>query len=296
MKRSNKYRSKATKKRTGKALTISLLVSGIIMTGIVTWVGLNDWDIEKSIEKIETAIGLNIVSNGEQLEVSEEPEPEPVKELVPETNPQEKLELDGEVKEGDASETGSPSKQNKAEYIKGQKLPEEPTYIKDVLIVNKQHPLPEDYKLGESKDARNAFNEMAAEALLSDFNLHAFSTYRSFEYQTGLYDRYVERDGVEEADRYSARPGYSEHQSGLAFDIGEVNRESDWASARFGETEAGKWLASNAHRFGFIMRYPEGKEEITGYMHESWHFRYVGPEIAEEIYKENSTLEEYLGL
>jgi len=69
MKRSNKYRSKATKKRTGKALTISLLVSGIIMTGIVTWVGLNDWDIEKSIEKIETAIGLNIVSNGEQLKV-----------------------------------------------------------------------------------------------------------------------------------------------------------------------------------------------------------------------------------
>ena len=115
--------------------------------------------------------------------------------------------------------------------------------------------------------------------LVDGFNLTAFSTYRSFEYQTGLYQRYADRDGAEEADRYSARPGYSEHQTGLAFDIGEVNNEQDWASVRFGDTEAGKWIAANAHRFGFIMRYPEGKEAITD-MHESWHFRYVGVEIA----------------
>lgn len=286
MKRSNKYRDKSTKKRTGKALTISLLISGVIMTGIVTWVGLNDWDIEKSIKKVETAIGLEKADNGEKLAVSEELEP----------NPQHKLEPDDEVEEGDGSELEPSVKENKAEYIEGQKLPEEPIYIKGVLIVNKQHPLPENYKPEESIEARKAFDKMAAEALLSDFNLHAFSTYRSFGYQTGLYDRYVERDGVEEADRYSARPGYSEHQTGLAFDIGEVNRDNDWASSRFGETEAGKWLASNGHRFGFIMRYPEGKEEITGYMHESWHFRYVGLEIAEEIYEANGTLEEYLGL
>ena len=161
-------------------------------------------------------------------------------------------------------------------YIEGQVLPKEPKFVKGILLANKKYPLPTTYAPGEDKKARGAFERMAAEAKLADFNLNAFSTYRSFEYQTTLYDRYVARDGKKAADTYSARPGYSEHQTGLAFDIGEVNFEQHFASSSFGETEAGKWVAANAHRFGFVMRYPEGKEQITGYMHESWHFRYVG--------------------
>ena len=282
MKRNNNYKFKSSKKRTGKTLTIILLISGVIMTGLVTWVGINDWDVEKSFKKIGTAIGITKGDNVEKLELNEGPE------VVEE--PQNAIEPNI-----DAEQDAIPTT-NKTKYIEGQELPSEPTFIKGVLIANKQYPLPATYKPEESIDARLAFDEMAAEALLDDFKLHAFSTYRSFDYQTGLYERYVEQDGEEAADRYSARPGYSEHQTGLAFDIGEVNREKDWASSRFGETEAGKWIASNAHRFGFIMRYPEGKEKITGYMYESWHFRYVGPEIAEEIYKANSTLEEYLGI
>ena len=125
----------------------------------------------------------------------------------------------------------TPKKDNR-KYIEGQELPKEPTYIKDVLIANKQYPLPSTYSPGESKEARAAFNEMAAAAKLDGFELIAFSTYRSYDYQTGLYERYVERDGSEAADRYSARPGYSEHQTGLAFDIGEVDNEQYFASSR----------------------------------------------------------------
>ena len=284
MKRKNKYKYKSSKKGTGKTLTIILLISGILMTGLVTWVGINDWDVEKSFKKIGTAIGIPKKDNVEGMELNDELE------AVEKLEPQHVNEPDID-EEKDITPT-----QDKTKYIEGQKLPSEPTFINGVLIANKQYPLPETYKPEESIDARLAFDEMAAEALLDDYKLHAFSTYRSFDYQVGLYDRYVERDGEEAADRYSARPGYSEHQTGLAFDIGEVNRDKDWASSRFGDTEAGKWIASNAHRFGFIMRYPEGKEKVTGYMYESWHFRYVGPEIAEEIYKANSTLEEYLGI
>lgn len=181
-------------------------------------------------------------------------------------------------------------------YTVGQPLPVKPTYVNGILIVNKKNPLPQKYAPGEHKLARKSFNEMAVEAKKSGFRLTTVSTYRSYDYQTTLYAKYAARDGKKAADRYSARPGYSEHQTGLAFDIGEVNQGKHWVSNSFGETKAGKWVAENAHRFGFIMRYPKGKESITGYMHESWHFRYVGKEIAEDIYKRKISLEEYLDL
>ena len=181
-------------------------------------------------------------------------------------------------------------------YIVGQPLPAKPTYVNGVLIVNKKNPLPIKFAPGENKLARKSFNEMAVEAKKSGIRLTTVSTYRSFEYQTTLYAKYAARDGKKAADRYSARPGYSEHQTGQAFDIGEVNQGKHWVSDSFGQTKAGKWVAENAHRYGFIMRYPKGKESITGYMHESWHFRYVGKEIAEDIYKRKISLEEYLGL
>lgn len=273
MKRSKKHTFQRTKKKRGKALAIVFsVVLSLIIASIVIWVGMNDWDVQKSYQRISSKLGF----------ITEE--------AAPKTEPIE------ETPSPIIEDEETPTTEELVQYVEGQVLPEEPTYVKDVLIANKQYPLPSTFAPGESTEAREAFEKLAAEAALSGFNLTAFSTYRSFEYQTGLYDRYVERDGAEEADRYSARPGYSEHQTGLAFDIGEVNREQDWASERFGHTEAGKWLAANAHHYGFIMRYPEGKEAVTGYMHESWHFRYVGLEIAEEVYENELTLEEYLGI
>lgn len=181
-------------------------------------------------------------------------------------------------------------------YIEGQKLPEKPTFVKGQLIANKKYPLPKNFAPGESKAARADFNKMIVVARRSGIQLTAISTYRSFDYQTTLYNRYVKRDGKNVADRYSARPGYSEHQTGLAFDIGQVNQEKHWASDSFGDTKAGKWVAENAHLYGFVMRYPKGKDHITGYQHEPWHFRYVGQKIATQIYKDKLTLEEYLGI
>ena len=181
-------------------------------------------------------------------------------------------------------------------YIEGMTLPSQPTYIDGILIASKQYPLPASFNPGEDVDARHAFNEMAKEAQKAGFTITAFSTFRSYDYQVELYNRYVARDGQAAADRYSARPGYSEHQTGLAFDIGEVGNEADWASNRFGQTPAGQWVNEHAHRYGFILRYPEGKEQITGYMHESWHFRYVGKEMAKKIHEKGITLEEYLGI
>ncbi|MGE7984380.1 M15 family metallopeptidase [Solibacillus sp. NPDC093137] len=181
-------------------------------------------------------------------------------------------------------------------YIVGQKPATEPTFVKGVLIANKKNPLPATYNKGENPKARAAFEKMAKAAMENGIELVAFSGFRSYEYQQTLYDRYVKRDGKEAADRYSARPGYSEHQTGLAFDIGEKGREDLWLTNEFGDTEAGQWLAQNAHKYGFILRYPKGKEEITGFMHESWHFRYLEGELATKVFEAGVTLEEYLGI
>jgi len=172
----------------------------------------------------------------------------------------------------------------------------EPTYIDGILIANKKYPLPEDFNPGENAEARAAFEQMATDAKALGFDLVAFSGFRSYEYQTTLYNNYANRDGKEAADRYSARPGHSEHQTGLAFDIGEKSREDLWLTAEFGETPAGKWLADNAYKYGFILRYPEGKEDVTGFMYEAWHFRYLGVEKATEVKQTGLTLEEYLSV
>jgi D-alanyl-D-alanine carboxypeptidase len=120
-------------------------------------------------------------------------------------------------------------------------------------------------------------------------NIWICSGFRSYAYQQNLYNRYVARDGKAEADRYSARPGHSEHQTGLAMDVNSVGQS-------FAYTSEGKWLAAHAHEYGFIIRYPKGKEDITGYMYEPWHIRYVGVEIAKEITEAGITFEEYMGV
>lgn len=257
----------------------------IIAAGSIIIIGMNGWNIG----------GLQSANSDEFQEVDSSDQskrPLDLEEEQPFLQNNQKTPAAEKDEAHKASEPKQPS--NPTGYIEGQELPSEPKTIDGVLLANKQYPMPKDFEPGESKEARAAFDEMKASAELSGIVLQAFSTYRSYEYQVSLYNRYVERDGAEAADRYSARPGYSEHQTGMAFDIGEENHESHWASASFGETEAAKWLMSNAYKFGFILRYPEGKEQITGYMYESWHYRYVGKDIAEQIFKRNLTLEEYL--
>lgn len=164
----------------------------------------------------------------------------------------------------------------------------EPKYIDGILIVNKSYPLPKNYNPGVNPEAQAALNQMFEAARSEGLILKVASGFRSYSTQQKLYNNYVKRDGAAAADRYSARPGYSEHQTGLAFDINK-------ASGSFTGTPECNWLAANAYKYGFILRYPEGKESITGYMYESWHYRYIGIEKAEKIYNSGLTLEEYYG-
>jgi len=171
----------------------------------------------------------------------------------------------------------------------------EPKYINGILIVNKEYGLPDTYAPGENAEAREAFERMKTDAANEGIYLNAFSTYRSYYTQERLYSNYVYTYGQAPTDTFSARPGFSEHQTGLAFDIGGLDR-SLWAQVDFMYTEEAKWLKENCHKYGFILRYPEGKEWKTGYMYESWHFRYIGVEHSVNFANSDLTLEEYLGL
>ena len=166
-------------------------------------------------------------------------------------------------------------------------------YVDGVLIVNKKHKLPSTYNPGVSSLAQKGVNNMVADAKKSGITLKTISTFRTYSYQTTLYNNYVKKHGKTKADRFSARPGYSEHQTGLAFDFGGTNQKH-WLEESFAGTKEGKWLNANAHKYGFILRYQKGKESITGYMYEPWHFRYIGSEKATKVKSSGKTLEEYL--
>lgn len=172
----------------------------------------------------------------------------------------------------------------------------------NLMLVNKYYYLTEDYTPNDlvtlttkyntgvnsqmRKEAAEAFMEMSDAATLDNIIIKNASAYRSYQYQVNLYDRYVERDGQDAADTYSARPGFSEHQTGLATDINQIDNG-------FEDTDAFRWLQDNAYKYGFILRFPKDKENITGYQYEPWHYRYVGKEIAKQIKEENITFEEY---
>lgn len=164
------------------------------------------------------------------------------------------------------------------------------TYINGILVVNKTYPLPESYNPGGIlPEAESAFELMAHDASAEGISLKIISGFRSYEYQADLYEKYVAKDGIEVTDGYSARPGHSEHQSGLGMDINSLDRS-------FGKTAEGIWLAENCSRYGFVIRYPEGKEKQTGYMYEPWHIRYLGVELARAVTDSGLCLEEYLGI
>lgn len=164
------------------------------------------------------------------------------------------------------------------------------TYIKGLMIVNKSYGLPSTYNPGSVyPEVKEAFEKMKAAAKEEGLNIWLQSGFRTYERQVTLYNNYVASDGKLAADTYSARPGYSEHQSGYCFDLNTIDES-------FTNTAEGKWVAEHAHEYGFIIRYPEGKQDITGYMYESWHLRYVGTEIAQEMNESGECLEEYLGI
>lgn len=198
-----------------------------------------------------------------------------------------------ELMEGGEENPDSPEIEAPEETEEEEDTGETMKMIDGILLVNKTYGLPSDYYPDVDPEAKAKVDEMIR-AARDEINreIIAFSGFRSYNYQKKLYNSSVETDGEEHAQRYSAKPGHSEHQTGLAFDLG--GQMKYWLEPEFADTEEGIWLAENAHRFGFILRYPKDKEDITGYAYEPWHFRYVGKDHARRIYEENLTLEEYL--
>jgi D-alanyl-D-alanine carboxypeptidase len=183
------------------------------------------------------------------------------------------------------------------------------------VIVNKQHSLkpvsytPDDLVLPDvtqrvpgaaemkmRRVAASALETMFADARKRGINLLISTAYRGYSYQSVLYNGYVKHDGKAAADKSSARPGYSEHQTGLAVDIRAQSGKCPVAQC-FSNTPEGKWLAANAYKYGFLLRYPEDKESVTGYEYEPWHFRYIGTYLSEELHRTGTeTLEEFFGV
>lgn len=166
------------------------------------------------------------------------------------------------------------------------------TYINGILIANKTYSLPSSYYPGGlTNEFNDAFNQMKNAASNDGLNIYVVSGFRSYNTQNTLYNNYVSRDGRDAADTYSARPGHSEHQSGLAADINMVDDSFEY-------TAEGKWLNDNAYKYGFILRYPKGKTSETGYIFESWHYRYVGVDLATKLYNGGNwiSLEDYFGI
>ena len=179
-------------------------------------------------------------------------------------------------------------------------------YIDNILIVNKSYSLPKNFVPTDTyeylkdksyctmclnKEVVKNFNIMKADASALGLNIWIQSGYRSYDLQESLYNKYVDRDGKDKADTYSARPGHSEHQTGLAFDLNTI-------TDNFQYTDEGKWIHENAYKYGFILRYPKGKEKYTGYKYEPWHLRYVGKDLAIILYNNGDwiTLEEHYNL
>lgn len=166
-----------------------------------------------------------------------------------------------------------------------------PYYKNGILIVNKKHPVPPGFGGGVNQTALAAVNRMISDMKAEGLSVDSTtSNYRSYSYQSTLYQNYVSAYGKASADTFSARPGYSEHQTGLAFDLREPGGGSLLTNSK-----AKSWVAKNAHKYGLIVRYQSGKEWITGYQAEPWHVRYVG-DIATSIYNSGLSLEEYLGV
>lgn len=231
--------------------------------------------------------------NEQEEETSIEPENEPEEEEPEEPVQPEKPEQEQSPEEAENSIIIENPEKIDVLVNRRRNLPD--TYIPEDLVTLSEVPTvllnPEVNQL--RNDAYEALKELFEAAKEeAGYVLCARSGYRSYNTQTSLYSSYVNSYGQQAADKYSAKPGQSEHQTGLSIDITceALNYKLD---TTFGETDEGKWVSENAHRFGYIIRYPKGKEEITGYSYEPWHIRYLGIELSEEVYESGLTLEEY---
>ena len=193
------------------------------------------------------------------------------------------------VQEGTAGSKSQEASQKKAEVVnKGDHYSIQGKYD-EIVVANKHYPMSKDYNPGENPTAKAELLKLIAAMQQAGFPISDnYSGFRSYETQTQLYQNYVDKDGKAEADRYSARPGYSEHQTGLAFDL--IGTNGDLVT----EEKAAQWLLDHAADYGFVVRYLKGKEKETGYMAEEWHLRYVGKE-AKDIAASGLSLEEYYG-
>lgn len=209
--------------------------------------------------------------------------------------------------------TTSSSKTSAKSFVKTTYSTTDPTSL--WVIINKKHPInpstytPTDLRKPQvtlrvpganemqlRKDAATALEQMFATATAAGHNLQVSTAYRGYTYQKTLYDGYVASQGQATADSVSARPGYSEHQTGWAVDIRSVP-DICGLEVCFGDTAAGKWLATNAYNYGYLLRYPIDKVAVTGYGYEPWHFRYIGTSLSQELHAQQvTTLEEYFGV
>lgn len=203
------------------------------------------------------------------------------------------------VPSGNTVSKGTTSKGFQIQEINGA------TYIDGVLIANKTYALPQDFiptnpdqpvnadrsSTCLDKTLMSAWNTMLKDATAKGLNIYIASGYRSYNYQVNVYNRYVKSDGAAVADTYSSRPGNSEHQTGLCFDLNTIEDS-------FQYTNEGKWVNDNCYKYGFCIRFPKGKDSATGYQYESWHLRYVGVDLATKLYNNGNwlSLEEYFGI
>ena len=193
------------------------------------------------------------------------------------------------VQEGTVGSKSHEASQKKAEVVdKGDHYSIQGKYD-EIVVANKHYPMSKDYNPGENPTAKAELLKLIAAMQQAGFPISDhYSGFRSYETQVKLYQDYVNQDGKAEADRYSARPGYSEHQTGLAFDL--IGTNGNLVT----EEKAAQWLLDHAADYGFVVRYLKGKEKETGYMAEEWHLRYVGKE-AKDIAASGLSLEEYYG-
>ena len=169
---------------------------------------------------------------------------------------------------------------NKFNYLGSDFIPN------DLVLLDNKYAKSGIYLVREAKDKLEI---MLNDSVKENLKIRVSSAYRSYTYQVNLYNRYVRSDGVALADTYSARPGYSEHQSGLVVDLSRNFESFD----TFENTDEYKWMVANSYRYGFILRYPKGKEKITTYTFESWHYRYIGVELAKKVHDSGLTFDEY---
>ena len=163
------------------------------------------------------------------------------------------------------------------------------TYVNGILIVNKEYGLPATYAPKMNELCYQQFSQLSSAAAKEGLKIYLGSGYIAYKDQEKIYNGDVEKYGESLADTFSARPGHAESQTGLSIDC-------NTADSAFGYTAEAAWLAQHAHEYGFIIRYPLGKDNITGYQYQPWHIRYVGSTVAERIYKSGVCLEEYLGV